>query len=151
MGPCVSKPILCDCLQVAAAKLAASKKSGSGTGGSQLPGLTVGNAAAVDAALSAAESAADDEVVAAARERLDWRLGVLTSTMEQLLQHVFGLLGRLSEVCIAWCWFSFFLGHRLTRAAYVCDNLLQLWVYGYEYWIVISHSYIACVPATTLK
>jgi hypothetical protein len=48
-------------LQVAAAKLAASKKSG-GTGAAQLPGLTVGNAAAVDAALSAAEGVQDDEV-----------------------------------------------------------------------------------------
>lgn len=83
-------------MQVAAAKLAASKKTGSGA--PQLPGLTVGNAAAVDAALSAAESAADDEVVAAAKERLEWRLGVLTGNLEQLLQHVFGLLGRLSEV-----------------------------------------------------
>jgi hypothetical protein len=47
-------------MQVAAAKLAASKK-GSGAA-AQLPGLTVGNAAAVDAALSAAEGVQDDEV-----------------------------------------------------------------------------------------
>jgi hypothetical protein len=43
--------------QVAAAKLAASKKSGP-----QLPGLTGSNAVAVDAALSAAEGVQDDEV-----------------------------------------------------------------------------------------
>lgn len=83
-------------LQAAAAKLAASKKAGAGA--PQLPGLTGSNAAAVDAALSAAESAADDDVVSAAKERVEWRLGVLTGSMEQLLQHVFGLLGRLSEV-----------------------------------------------------
>ncbi|WIA23852.1 hypothetical protein OEZ85_013510 [Tetradesmus obliquus] len=82
--------------QVAAAKLAASKKKG--TGAAQLPGLTVGNAAAVDAALSAAEGVQDDEAVTAARERLEWRLAVLTGNLEQLLAHVFGLLGRLSEV-----------------------------------------------------
>jgi hypothetical protein len=44
-------------LQVAAAKLAASKKSGGAT--TQLPGLT---SASVDAALSAAEGVQDDEV-----------------------------------------------------------------------------------------
>jgi hypothetical protein len=38
------------------------------------------------------------QAVTAARERLEWRLAVLTGNMEQLLQHVFGLLGRLSEV-----------------------------------------------------
>ena len=35
---------------------------------------------------------------AEARERLSWRLEVLTGTLSQLLGHVFGLLGRLSEV-----------------------------------------------------
>jgi hypothetical protein len=38
------------------------------------------------------------QAVTAARERLEWRLAVLTGNVEQLLQHVFGLLGRLSEV-----------------------------------------------------
>jgi hypothetical protein len=38
------------------------------------------------------------QAVTTARERLEWRLAVLTGNMEQLLQHVFGLLGRLSEV-----------------------------------------------------
>lgn len=69
-----------------------------GDGKLQLPGLSVGNAAAVDAALTAAEAVADDEVVMAARARLSVRLSVLTNSLERLLQHVFGLLERLTEV-----------------------------------------------------
>jgi hypothetical protein len=65
---------------------------------SQLPGLAVGGAGQVDAALTAAETAQDDEVVTAAKGRLEIRLAVLTSSLETLLQHVFGLLGRLTEV-----------------------------------------------------
>jgi hypothetical protein len=72
-----------------------------GDGKLQLPGLSVGNAAAVDAALTAAEAAADDEVVTAAKARLSVRLSVLTNSLERLLQHVFGLLGRLTEVRVA--------------------------------------------------
>jgi len=34
----------------------------------------------------------DDEVVLAAKARLEMRLGVLTGSLEQLLQRVFGLL-----------------------------------------------------------
>jgi hypothetical protein len=49
--------------QAAAAKLAASKRAGAASGAaSQLPGLSVGNAAAVDAALTAAEGLQDDDV-----------------------------------------------------------------------------------------
>jgi hypothetical protein len=83
-------------VQAAAAKLAESKRAGGGQ--SQLPGLSVGNAAAVDAALTAAEAAHDDAVVTAAKARLEVRLAVLTNSLEALLQHVFGLLGRLTEV-----------------------------------------------------
>jgi hypothetical protein len=56
---CSTAAASADCvgLQVAAAKLAASKKSGGAT--AQLPGLT---SASVDAALSAAEGVQDDEV-----------------------------------------------------------------------------------------
>lgn len=54
----------------------------------------------MDAALTAAEAAADDEVVTAARARLSVRLSVLTNSLERLLQHVFGLLERLTEVSV---------------------------------------------------
>jgi hypothetical protein len=37
-------------------------------------------------------------LLAGAQARLDVRLGVLTASLEPLLNHVFGLLGRLSEV-----------------------------------------------------
>jgi hypothetical protein len=94
--PYIHPPLPLLWLQAAAAKLAEAKRAGGGK--SQLPGLSVGNAAAVDAALTASETAQDDELVSAAKQRLEMRLGVLTGSLEGLLQHVFGLLGRLTEV-----------------------------------------------------
>jgi hypothetical protein len=51
------------------------------------------------------------QAVTAARERLEWRLAVLTGNLEQLLQHVFGLLGRLSEVRMSQMCYTYVITH----------------------------------------